>query len=250
MTIRNLIVAVAAVLALSPYGRAAQTPAGKTPKIMERPGPEAPRTIKVRRGSDSVDVEVRVARLETSFTNGKSREDAILVLREPRSGLVWWDFQQLDPKTQESRQDQVDALLSRYRFGLREDRLVGFQLFGKRLIVREGREKKGDFTAALQSIKKSLESLSDVNDIPVKGRSEVSLLAPLSMNFFWGTKFTAQGRPSKLVDAVWSAGNWTLRLEGPDGEPAEVILGEDYAVKKATRNGKVVFPSVKAEEKK
>lgn len=237
-----LVACAPGVLLAATEASATATP----PKIKVKSGPEAPQMIEVRRGTSTVKVEARTIRLESRFSDGNTREYAILALHEPTTGLFWWEVQQLDAKGEDYNQDQLPSLLARYRFVLRGNQVVGFRLFGRRLIIREGRERQQNFSGILESIKASMaRNPSHIHSIPLKERTEVPLLTPLGRNFFFGSQFTAQDRPSKLTNAAWSEGEWTLNLAGPDGEQATVVLSEGYKVQKAMRNGKTVFPAEK-----
>ena len=174
----------------------------------------------------------------------KSGQDIVVALFEPKSGLFWWEYQRLDEKSADYAKDRLTHLLKQYRVAMEAERIVSFRLEGSRLYIRDSTEKVSSFEQGLQSVVSMMEqNLKDIHGDPLQGRLTIPLASVLGKDFFHGSKFVAQWRPSTLVDAKSAGSKWLVDLEGPDGERARVTVGDDYKVEGATRSGNVVFPA-------
>ncbi len=217
-----------------------------TPEVKVINGSETRQTVSFPKIDGTLNAEVSAVRLSVHFPGDKTGEEIVFVLREPTTGLIWWEHQWLHPQLPSSPQDSLAAFIGQHRFYSLGDRIVGFHLDGSRIYVRESNERQESFESAMQSILATTKSnLHALYGDSVRGRREVALVKILGKNFFDGSKLVAQWRPSKLIDIARADSGWTVTLEGPDGERASVVLTDDYKVKKADRGGKEVFSESK-----
>jgi len=244
MSPKRLFFLAAIVLACAQApGAVAQGNPSNVPSTQIKLGPDTNATLEVARGTGTVELDARVLRIESTFPTGEIRNDLILVVRDVGSGLFWWEFQRYDPKLPEFKSDQVAFLLSRYKFIVQEEKIVGFRLPWQSLLwVQESRNKALDFAAVQESILVSMRGLKNFYGDPIGKRNEISLVHVFEPTFFLGKIYTAQGRPSRLMSVSRISDGWEVDLEGPDGEKASVTLSDSYDVVAATREGISVFP--------
>lgn len=222
----------------------------KRSRVKVTDGIDKRHSLRAKRAVGAIDLETRAVRLSLALPDGKKGEQVVFVVREPKTGLYCWEHQWLDPSAPSYRRDSVPQFFSNFTFYFLEGALIDFQLNGKNLLVRECHEQQPSFEKALENIIAAIErNVDSLYADPVKGRVDVPLGRPVGADFFSGTKLVAQWRPSKLTDVSRTNGQWSIVIEGPDGERATVILGQDYKVEKVIRKGKVVYPDIKDEEK-
>lgn len=191
--------------------------------------------VDVKTAFGNAKVDARAVSLDIQFSSGKSGKDNVLILRDSKTGLIWWEHH-----WQRTHAAAVEAspedLLKHYRIYLDTDSIVGFRLDGTRLYVRESKEKEpsvGDVQRKIGEL--FAKRIKKIHEDPDEDRREIQLLKALGRSFFAGTKLVAQWRPSKLVNIEKTASGWIIMLEGPDGENASVTLNLDFQVQGVKR---------------
>ena len=206
----------------------------QTPQPVEVLSRTPIRVYPVIKNGTPIEVNAQIVKIAIRH-DGKEKFANVLMLREPGSGLHWWTYQGAASKT-----DSFDFSWSPWLVYFTGDRAVGFAIgLNRSLMAREVVDHGADFAtverAVLADIARNTRALTEGGVLPwFVEVSFADLRSQLGHDFLF-----IPGRaisPSPTITSVSHADHlWTIRLEGPNQDFADVILDEHFGLKDVRR---------------